>query len=92
MLGGLLVLLLLALQVAATTPRITEPGRTVVIHTQFGQIRIRLLEQLAPRITALVRPLWPLEAHQAGCGWLPGGRCLAQRRQCAVKRFASNHP
>ena len=82
MLGGLLLLLLLALQTAsanpaaraglaaaarglvaaATTPRLTEPGRAVVLHTQFGQIRIRLLEQLAPRITALVsgrNPVFP---------------------------------
>ena len=74
MLGGLLLLLLLALQTAfadsaakagmaaaarglvaaATTPRLTEPGRAVVLHTQVGQICIRPLEQLAPRITALV--------------------------------------
>lgn len=39
---------------AAITPTLTEPGRTVVLHTSFGQIRVRLLEQLAPRITALV--------------------------------------
>ncbi|KAI7844862.1 hypothetical protein COHA_001515 [Chlorella ohadii] len=48
---------------AAITPTLTEPGRTVVLHTQFGQIRIRLLEQLAPRITALV---WDL-AVKRGC-------------------------
>lgn len=91
MLGGLLLLLLLALQTAfadpaaraglaaaarglvaaATTPRLTEPGRAVLLHTQFGQIRIRLLEQLAPRITALVSG-WKL--------WFPWTGSRAVRR------------
>lgn len=107
MLGGLLLLLLLALQAvaadpaaraslqaaarelaaaAAVTPTMTEPGRTIVLHTHFGQIRIRLLEQLAPRITALVRHsgcvVWLLlgkggnggqSVHHVGCGGLPLG-------------------
>ncbi|PRW61257.1 peptidyl-prolyl cis- cyclophilin type [Chlorella sorokiniana] len=51
------------LAAAAITPTLTEPGRAVVLHTQFGQIRIRLLEQLAPQITALV---WDLAAKR-GC-------------------------
>ena len=38
-------------------------GRTVVVHTQFGPIRVKLLEQLAPRTTALV---WDL-AQRRGC-------------------------
>jgi hypothetical protein len=44
---------------AAITPRLTEPGRAVVLYTQFGAIRIRLLERLAPRITGMV---WALAA------------------------------
>lgn len=38
-------------------------GRTVVLHTQFGPIKVKLLEQLAPRTTALV---WQL-AQARGC-------------------------
>lgn len=38
-------------------------GRTVVLHTQFGPIKIKLLEQLAPKATALV---WQL-AQARGC-------------------------
>ena len=35
-------------------PQLTDPGRTVVLYTHFGGIRVKLLEKLAPRITALV--------------------------------------
>ncbi|PRW45096.1 peptidyl-prolyl cis- cyclophilin type [Chlorella sorokiniana] len=38
-------------------------GRTVVLHTQFGPIKVKLLEQLAPKTTALV---WQL-AQARGC-------------------------
>lgn len=38
-------------------------GRTVLLHTQFGPIRVHLLEELAPRTTALV---WDL-AQRRGC-------------------------
>lgn len=38
-------------------------GRTVLLHTQFGPIRVKLLEELAPRTTALV---WRL-AEARGC-------------------------
>lgn len=38
-------------------------GRTVVLHTQFGPIKVKLLEQLAPKTTSLV---WQL-AQARGC-------------------------
>lgn len=41
----------------------TAVGRTVLLHTQFGPIRVKMLEQLAPRTTALV---WDL-AQRRGC-------------------------
>lgn len=40
-----------------------ETGRTVVLYTQFGPMRVQLLEKLAPRTTALV---WALAANK-GC-------------------------
>lgn len=51
------------LQAAAGQPYLEEPGRAVVLYTTFGPIRIRLLERLAPRVTALV---WGL-ALARGC-------------------------
>lgn len=48
---------------AAGQPYLEEPGRMVVLYTTFGPIRIRLLERLAPRVTALV---WSL-ALTRGC-------------------------
>ncbi|PSC70864.1 peptidyl-prolyl cis-cyclophilin type [Micractinium conductrix] len=40
-----------------------ELGRTVVLFTQFGPIKVKLLEKLAPRATSLV---WDLAEHR-GC-------------------------
>ncbi|KAL4433836.1 hypothetical protein ABPG75_000277 [Micractinium tetrahymenae] len=51
------------LQSAAGQPYLEEPGRAVVLYTTFGPVRIRLLERLAPRVTALV---WSL-ALVRGC-------------------------
>lgn len=51
------------LQAAAGQPYLEEPGRAVVLYTSFGPMRIRLLERLAPRVTALV---WAL-ALSRGC-------------------------
>lgn len=48
---------------AGNSSAAAELGRTVVLYTQFGGIRVRLLEKLAPRITALV---WDLAAKR-GC-------------------------
>ena len=49
-----------------------QVGRTVLLHTQFGPIKVKLLEKLAPRTTALV---WEL-AQKRGC------------RICAFYRWA----
>ena len=48
-------------------------GRTVLLHTQFGPIRVKLLEQLAPKTTALV---WDL-AQRRGCRKCAFYRCAA---------------
>lgn len=50
-------------------------GRTVVLYTQFGPIKVKLLEQLAPKTTALV---WQL-AQERGC------------KDCAFYRCGSRH-
>lgn len=47
-------------------------GRSVVLHTQFGPIKVKLLEQLAPRTTALV---WDL-AEKRGCRNCAFYRCV----------------
>ena len=52
-------------------------GRTILLHTQFGPIRVKLLEQLAPKTTALV---WDL-AQRRGCR-----NCAFYR--CAPGRYA----
>lgn len=52
-----------AADTAAQARAAETPGRTVLVHTQFGPIRVKLLEQLAPRTTALV---WEL-AQRRGC-------------------------
>jgi hypothetical protein len=49
------------------------PGRTVLLYTQFGPIKVKLLEELAPRTTAMV---WDL-AQKRGC------------RSCAFYRSAA---
>ena len=50
-------------------------GRTILLHTQFGPIRVKLLEQLAPKTTALV---WNL-AQRRGCRNCAFYRCAAWR-------------
>ncbi|KAI3426472.1 hypothetical protein D9Q98_008839 [Chlorella vulgaris] len=57
-------------------------GRSVVLHTQFGPIKVKLLEQLAPRTTALV---WDL-AEKRGC------RNCAFYRNEARPRLGSGPP
>ncbi len=57
---------------AAVGDAATTTGRTVLLHTQFGPIRVKMLEQLAPRTTALV---WDL-AQRRGC------------KDCAFYRYA----
>lgn len=48
---------------AADGAAASNTGRIVLLHTQFGPIRVKMLEQLAPRSTALV---WEL-AERRGC-------------------------
>ena len=65
-------------------------GRTVVLHTQFGPIRVKLLEQLAPKTTALV---WQL-AQRRGCRdcafyrWVPCS-CAARSASTGAARVAA---
>ena len=49
-----------------------ELGRTVVLFTQFGPIKVKLLEKLAPRATSLV---WDLAEHR-GCNDCAFYRCV----------------
>lgn len=56
-------------------PLALDLGRAVVLHTQMGDIRIRLLERQAPRITQLV---WDLAATR-GCGAKQAYNCSFYR-------------
>ena len=58
---------------------LTEPGRAVLLFTQLGSIRIRLLERLAPRVTALV---WDMAA----------ARNCSDKYRCALYRNEARPP
>lgn len=80
---------------AAITPRLTEPGRAILLYTQFGVIRIMLLERLAPRVTGMV---WALaatrnctSAHSCAFYRCTGGPCKAglERLVCMNSRLGT---
>ncbi|KAL4448137.1 hypothetical protein ABPG75_005356 [Micractinium tetrahymenae] len=69
---------------AADGDAATTTGRTVLLHTQFGPIRVKMLEQLAPHTTALV---WDL-AQRRGCNDCAFYRNEAQPRSGSGPPYA----